>query len=218
MPIYRVLWMLLLLSLGVVSCRGTLEVVERPIEYDIDRRALSLAYLEQRYGLLKSEPSIRPEMIVVHWTGIPSLEGSFAAFDPPRLGSTRPDIQEAGALNVSAHYLIDRNGVIYRLLPDTLMARHVIGLNHCSIGIENVGGTSETSLTRQQLRANARLIRHLIRQYPVNYVIGHHEYTLFEGHPLWLEKDSAYRTVKYDPGESFIRALRRKIHFTNPAF
>jgi len=91
------------------------------------------------------------------------------------------------------------------------MARHVIGLNHCAIGIENVGGTEETPLTGEQLRSNVRLIKYLKKKYPaILYVIGHYEYTLFEEHPLWLEKDKTYRTTKTDPGIDFMTSIRNK--------
>ena len=150
-------------------------------------------------------------MVVLHWTAIPTLEGSLEAFQPERLPSARGDIQQAGALNVSAHYLVDRDGTIYQLLPDTVMARHTIGLNHCAIGIENVGGTPETPLTEAQLESNTLLVRFLAKKYPIEYLIGHYEYTAFEGHPLWLEKDSGYRTLKTDPGEAFMDQVRQNL-------
>ncbi|MEJ2003691.1 MAG: peptidoglycan recognition family protein, partial [Cyclobacteriaceae bacterium] len=150
-------------------------------------------------------------MIVVHWTQIPTFEGSFEAFYKPALEGSRPDIAGAGALNVSAHYLIDQDGTIYHLMPDTLMARHVIGLNHIAIGIENVGGTEDRPLTSDQYKANRWLIRELSEKYDIEYLIGHYEYTKFENHELWLEKDPGYRTVKVDPGTEFMTSLREDL-------
>lgn len=148
-------------------------------------------------------------MVVVHWTAIPTLERSFNAFKEPTLPNWRPDITSASGLNVSAHFLIDQDGTIYRLMPENIMARHVIGLNHCAIGIENVGGTKETPLTKKQLKANIKLIEFLKKAYPeIEYLIGHYEYTLFENHPLWLEVDDGYRTEKTDPGIEFMAELR----------
>jgi len=186
-------------------------IIEKPIIFDDQRHALTLSYLEERYGISRDEPVITPQMIVVHWTQIPSFQGSFDAFNQPTLEGSRPDIASAGALNVSAHYLVDRDGTIYHLMPDTLMARHVIGLNHAAIGIENVGGTEDTPLTDAQMAANIRLIRELNNRYDIDYLIGHYEYTKFEGHELWLEKDPAYRTENVDPGESFMRSLRQSL-------
>ena len=91
------------------------------------------------------------------------------------------------------------------------MARHVIGLNHCAIGIENVGPNEVGELTASQLTANVSLINYLRKKYSIAYVIGHYEYDDFIGHPLWLEKDANYRTEKVDPGEKFMKLLREKL-------
>jgi len=190
-------------------------VVQRPITWDQDRLQLTDSYLDSRYGLQLNNGRIQPQMVVLHWTAIPTLEASYGAFYPSRLPGARADIATAGDLNVSAHYLVDRDGTIYQLMPDTLMARHTIGLNHCAIGIENVGGTKETPLTPKQRKANEWLVRQLAVKYPIQYLIGHYEYTAFEGHPLWLEKDSAYRTEKTDPGRGFMKKIRRSLRDLN---
>jgi N-acetyl-anhydromuramyl-L-alanine amidase AmpD len=184
-------------------------IIDKPITFDKERKELTLEYMEKRYGIVTSSTEIKPKMIVVHWTAIPSLQKSFDAFKDSRLPNWRPDITSASSLNVSAQFLIDRNGTIYRLLPETTMARHVIGLNHCAIGIENVGGTEKTPLTKKQLKANIRLVKYLKKSYPeIDYVIGHMEYTQFENHPLWKEIDEGYRTEKTDPGFDFIDKIR----------
>lgn len=203
---------LITMVLLLVSCGPSREVayfiIDNPVNFNEERRELSLEYMEERYGLRKSKPKITPKMIVLHWTAIPTLEASFKAFDPVKLPGARADIQKAGALNVSAHFLVHRNGEIYRLMPETLMARHVIGLNHVAIGIENVGGTREAPLTQAQIDANIWLVNYLANKYDIDYLIGHYEYTNFENHPLWKEKDSGYRTQKTDPGVDFMNAVR----------
>ena len=111
---------------------------------------------------------------------------------------------------MSIQFLVDRDGNIYRLMPETWMARHVIGLNYNSIGVENVGGAGGApDLTPAQVEADIRLVRYLVQKYPtIRYLIGHHEYRVFEGHPLWLERDPGYRTPKSDPGPAFMAAVR----------
>ena len=211
-----------LVVLVLASCKGIRSMVDRPIVFDSKREALTLEYLEQRYGLLKKEPTIDPKMIVLHWTVIPTLEKTFQAFNQPMLPNWRPDIKSVSALNVSAHFLVDRDGTIYRLLPELTMARHVIGLNHCAIGIENIGDGSELPLTKAQLKANIWLVNYLATKYPIEYLIGHYEYTKFEDHPLWLEVDDGYRTEKTDPGEDFMKKVRKATKNLNfkpvPAF
>ena len=206
-------YVVFIFSLILLSCKSSNianNIIDRPIIFNEERKQLSLDYLKERYGLEKSIPEITPKMIVLHWTAIPDLEGSFRAFNPVRLPGAREDIQKAGALNVSAHFLVDRDGTIYRLMPETIMARHVIGLNHAAIGIENVGGTKETPLTKAQLQANIDLVNYLNKKYPIEFLLGHYEYPQFQGHSLWLEKDDAYRTQKTDPGKEFMQKLREE--------
>lgn len=204
-----------LIGLFLVSC-NSLKIIDKPITFDDERKQLSLEYMSKRYGIEKEAPSITPKMIVVHWTAIPNLEASYNAFKNSRLPNTRADITNASALNVSAQFLVDQNGTVYRLLPETTMARHVIGLNHCAIGIENVGGTIDTPLTKKQLKSNIKLIKYLKDKFPdINYVIGHYEYTLFENHSLWLEIDQKYRTEKTDPGKDFIQSIRESTSVLN---
>jgi len=199
----------------LTSCAST-RIIDRPIVFDNQREELTRAYMIERYGMEDPTISIQPRMIVLHWTAIPTLEGSFDAFNDPTIPKWRAMVENASRLNVSSHFLVARDGTIYRLMPETVMGRHVIGLNHCAIGIENVGGTPETPLTEAQLRSNIWLVNYLSNRYEIDYLIGHYEYTAFEGHELWLEQDPGYRTEKEDPGAEFMAKVRkatRKFNF-----
>ncbi|ASV32205.1 N-acetylmuramoyl-L-alanine amidase [Maribacter cobaltidurans] len=209
----RILVLVLLIALS--SCGAVNSIVDQPITFDEERKILTLEYLSERYGLIKDSPEIEPKMIVLHWTVISTFEESFEAFDPPTLPNSRPDINSAGALNVSSQFMVDRDGTIYRLLPETTMARHVIGLNHCAIGVENVGGDKNQPLTKAQVKANIWLVRYLAEKYDIDYLIGHYEYTKFEDHPLWLEQDEGYRTQKTDPGTDFMKKVRNAVKDLN---
>lgn len=186
----------------------SLQIFEKLIQFDSLRTALSLEYMKEHHGLKSKQANIDPKIIVIHHTVLPSLDSTFEAFDPPTLPGNRVYIQKSSALNVSSQFGIDRDGSIYRFLPDTVFARHVIGLNHCAIGIENVGGTPELPLTAAQLASNIQLVKFLSKKYPIEYVIGHHEYQAFIGHKLWKETDPNYLTDKSDPGELFMKQLR----------
>ncbi|WP_299162233.1 peptidoglycan recognition family protein [uncultured Eudoraea sp.] len=201
--------LLIIITLIFLSCSASKVIVDKPIVFNEERTELTRTYLLERYGLEQESPVISPKMIVLHWTVIPSLEEAFEAFDPATLPNWRPDIENVSGLNVSSQFMVDRDGTIYSLMPETNMARHVIGLNHCAIGVENVGGTKELPLTRAQLKANIWLVEYLTNKYPIEYLIGHYEYTNFEDHPLWLEKDKTYRTVKTDPGKDFMKKVRK---------
>jgi len=175
------------------------------------RKDLSTAYICEHYGIEANSPAIIPKIIVVHWTGLDSFEGSYNSLKNPYLSSNRKDISRGGPLNVCAHFLINQDGAVYQLLPPLYFARHVIGLNYYAIGIENVGGL-EKALSSKQLQSNEKLIRYLVAKYStIEYVIGHYEYRLFEGTPLFLEKNQTYRNKKQDPGENFMQSLRKNL-------
>ena len=203
----RLLGVLLLALL--LSCSASRKIVDKPIVFNEERNQLTIQYLKDRYGLEQDSPNIVPKMIVLHWTAIPTLEGSYDAFYNEKIPSWREVVSMASGLNVSSHFLVDQDGTIYSLMPETIMGRHVIGLNHCAIGVENVGGTKDTPLTKAQLKSNIWLVKYLAKKYNIEYVIGHHEYTLFENHELWLEKDEDYRTKKTDPGDAFMAKVRK---------
>ena len=207
---YFIVLVLYLSWIGISVAAGqTFRIFEKPILFNEERTQLSLEYLKNRHGIEKETATITPQMVVVHWTAVSTLESTFDVFNPVHLGG-RPELTAASNLNVSAHFLVDRDGVIFRLLPDTTFARHTIGLNYMAIGIENIGGP-DAPLTRAQLKANAELIRYLQKKYPITYVIGHHEYYAFQGTPLWKETDPDYITQKQDPGDRFMKRLRKRL-------
>jgi beta-N-acetylhexosaminidase len=185
-----------------------IEIKQKPIEFTQNRIELTKQYIKKSYGIDVKDINIVPKIIVIHHTASDSLKESFDRFYPEILLSDRTDIQNAGNVNVSAQFLVDFDGTIYSLMPETFMARHVIGLNLSSIGIENVGGDKK-SLTFEQLKANIELVKYLKNKYKtIEYLIGHYEYRKFEKHPLFLEKDANYRTIKHDPEQSFMEKLR----------
>lgn len=195
----------------VQSTEAELTIVQKPIQMNDTRTALTLDYLKQRYGIEQKEPTITPTMVVVHWTVIPTLEQTFAAFDPAELPAARDGIRSGGQLNVSSQFVIDRDGTIYQLLPETYMARHTIGLNYTAIGIENIADGKDLPMTEAQLDANARLIRYLAGKYPIEFVLGHSEYQAFKGTRWWKERDANYITEKNDPDPAFMQRLRGQL-------
>ncbi len=136
----------------LTGCAPGLRIVDRPISFSEKRVELTRAYIQSHYGLSPADIGIVPRVIVLHWTAIDDFEASFRAFDRETLAG-RPDLNSAGHLNVSIQFLVDRDGTIYRLMPETHMARHVIGLNYSAIGVENVGGAEGVdNLTDAQIR------------------------------------------------------------------
>jgi len=201
----NILFLFLILFFDGYSSK--IEIIDKPIIFTDERVELTREYFKNHYNMNKKNISIVPQMIVLHWTAISSFERSFKRFESVHLFSDRTDISSAGLLNVSAHFLIDNDGTIYRLMDETKMARHVIGLNHCAIGIENVA-SGKDDLSDAQIKANISLVRYLKSKYQsIEYLIGHHEYTDFEESVLFKEIDSGYRTEKDDPGDDFMSVV-----------
>lgn len=194
------------------SCYEPQVIHQQPIQFDKERIQLTRKYQLTHYGIDSKSITIEPKMVILHWTCIPSFKTTFRVFNPPALPANSSRRQELpDDLNVSSHFLVDRDGRITQLMPDNWMARHVIGLNHNAIGIENVGGfEGKDDLTDAQVKANAFLVCHLKQKYPgIRYVLGHNEYLQFQNSPLWLEKDPNYHTDKTDPGPTFVNKVKK---------
>ncbi|MFA6195827.1 MAG: peptidoglycan recognition family protein [Sulfurimonas sp.] len=205
----KIIFTLLILSLIL----GAFEIKQTPIPFGNERVALTKEYIKTHYGLVVKDITIVPKIILIHYTAIGSFEESLGRFTSQTLPSVRAEIAQGGAVNVSTHFMIERDGTIHQLMPLNWMGRHVIGLNYNSIGIENVGGQNrQENLTKEQLASNIFLVNYLRQKFDtIEYVVGHHEYQCFKKTPLWLEKDNNYFTQKEDPGAIFMKDLRANI-------
>ena len=201
----------------LLSGCSNITIVKKPVPFDEQRSILSLQYLKERHGINTDQINIDPKMIVIHYTVIPTFEATMKAFQSPTLPSSRAGISSASQLNVSAQFVVDRDGTIYQILPEeTTFARHVIGLNYAAIGVENVGDGDSNPLTTAQLEANVNLVRYLTGKHQgIEYLIGHQEYNLFRNHELWKETDPTYRTEKNDPGIQFMKKIRNQLRDLN---
>lgn len=162
-------------------------------------------YTLKHYGKICRE--IVPQAVVVHWTAVGTLESTWKFFYPEEMDD------DEGRLNVASQFIVDRDGTIWRLMPETNFARHIIGYNHCAIGIENVGGyEGREDLTEAQLAANVRLIKYLHEKYPtIKYVFGHYQQDAARASGLYIENVADYYAIKTDPGKIFMRGLREQL-------
>ena len=200
----------LLLVCFVSGQKSELKIINKPINYSKERISLSLDYLKEHHGLVQETPTIIPKMIVLHYTAGGNVESNFRYFNKTNLESGRGALKKQSTLNVSSHFIVDRDGTIYQIMEPNQFARHTIGLNYCAIGIENIGSKKEP-LTQKQVIANAELIRHLKKKYDIEYLIGHSEYGGFRNSKLWKESDPKYFTEKEDPGKDFMHKIRLEI-------
>jgi N-acetylmuramoyl-L-alanine amidase len=187
-------------------------IIDHPIQSE-KRYELMKEYAKIHYDLDHAN-LIQPQMIVIHYSAIATLRQTLRAFESPTILKSRSRLASYGDVNVGTHYVVDRDGAIYSLLPTTLMARHVIGFNHTAIAIENVAADSG-KLTDDQIRSNALLIDMLVKKHPsIRYMIGHLEYMnqTLPHFKLFKEEIKDYEpSIKIDPGFSFMKRLRRHL-------
>jgi N-acetylmuramoyl-L-alanine amidase len=146
--------------------------VRKPIPYGAERRADMADYAERHYGI--HDFRLRdPKVIVEHYTATSSFAPVFDYFSR---NERDPELNELPG--VCSHYVIDRDGTIYRLVPTSIMCRHTVGLNWTAIGIEHVGQSDAQVMgNRRQLAASLRLTRALQGRFGIatRNVIGHNE-------------------------------------------
>jgi N-acetylmuramoyl-L-alanine amidase len=147
-------------------------IVQKPIPFGAERRAEMAAYATRHYGI-RSWRLLHPHVIVEHYTDGPSFASAWSTFarDVPD-----PELHELPG--TCAHFVIDRDGTIYQLVPLTTMCRHTVGLNWTAIGIEHVGTSDREILSNpRQLQASLRLTLWLMHRYGISLpnVIGHNE-------------------------------------------
>jgi len=147
-------------------------IVAKPIPFSAARRAETAAYAQRHYGL-HTWRLTTPHVIVEHYTATSSFASAWNTF-----ASDAPDAELGERPGTCAHFVIDRDGTIYQLVPLSTICRHTVGLNWTSIGIEHVG-TSDASIlgNQRQLRASLKLTLWLMDRYRISLpnVIGHAE-------------------------------------------
>jgi N-acetylmuramoyl-L-alanine amidase len=147
-------------------------IVQRPIPFPARRKHEMRAYARRHYGIDDFRLQ-RPLVIVQHYTASDSFSSAYNTF-----ARDAPDPELGELPGVCAHYVIDRDGTIYQLVPTRIMCRHTVGLNWAAIGIEHVGRSDGQVLgNRRQLRASLRLTRFLQGRFAIatRDVIGHNE-------------------------------------------
>jgi len=147
-------------------------IVTKLIPFGAKRRAETAAYAKRHYGI-GTWRLRHPRVIVEHYTAADSFASTWAAF-----ARDTPDGELGELPGTCAHFVVDRDGTIYQLVPLSVMCRHTVGLNYTAIGVEAVG-TSDAEILRNpaQLNASLRLAAWLMETYGIALgdVIGHNE-------------------------------------------
>jgi len=164
--------MLAILASALAVAAPMPTIVQRPIPFPARRKLQMAAYARRHYGI-DSYRLRDPKVIVEHYTVTATFQQTFNTFAP-----NRPDPELHELPGTCAHYVIDRDGTIYQLVPRSIMCRHTVGLNYTAIGIEHVGFSDREILgDTRQMAASLRLTRWLRCHYGIGVpnVIGHNE-------------------------------------------
>jgi beta-N-acetylhexosaminidase len=95
---------------------------------------------------------IDPHVIVIHFTDSSTFQSAWNTF-----ANDVPDPELHGLPAICAHFIVDRDGTIYRLVSLGTMCGHTVGLNWTAFGIEHVGFSDAEILgDRRQLSASLR--------------------------------------------------------------
>ncbi len=115
-----------------------------------------------------------PQVIVLHTTGGPSAESALSWFDQTKSG-------------VSSHVVIDKDGTVYRVVPDDRVAWHAgvskfdghTDVNKISLGVEMVGLNVQT-YPPAQLQACAQWCAEKCKFYGIalDHIVGHKDVAL----------------------------------------
>ena len=182
------------------------KVVKKLIPYGQDRKDDMAAYSQRHYGESAWQLTA-PKLIVIHYAEAGTIDSIYNTFAP-----NRPDVEYNELPGVCSHFAVSAKGVAYKFVPVSIRCRHVVGLNHVSVGIEHVGFSDQDVLGRKpELKGSLRLT-HALRcrlGIPVKGVIGHNE-SLDSPYYLELDPDFQGRTHG-DFKRASMQIYRRKL-------
>ena len=189
-------------------------IVWKPIPFSAQRLAETAAYAKRHYGV--DTWHIRgPHVIVEHYTESTTMMSAWSTF-----AQDVPDSELHELPGTCAHFIVDRDGTIYQLVPLDVICRHTVGLNLTALGIEHVGmSDAEILADPAQMRASLHLTAWLMQRYhiPLGDVIGHAESLTS---PYHHERYSSWRCqthADWQPADMAVyrarlRALLRRYH------
>lgn len=115
------------------------------------------------------------DTLIIHSMHNPASKDRFSAL------SCKTCLDKHG---VSAHYIIDIEGTVWRIVPEDKKAWHAgvsrmpdlddgrEGVNAFSIGIELIG-TEDTEFAEAQYQALALLTKDILSRHPIQHIYGH---------------------------------------------
>ena len=181
------------------------------IPYPQSRKNDMARYSKRHYGQFRWQLE-RPKLIVIHY----AVAGSIGAIRNT-FAHNRPDPEFGEKPNVCSHFAVGAKGGAVKFVKQGIRCRHVVGLNHVSLGVEHVGFSDGEVLGRKrQLRGSLRLTQWLRCRYGlgIKRVIGHAESL---SSPFYKELDPDFRGRTHgDFKKRSMRIYRRELRKLGP--
>lgn len=162
------LFLPLFLLFFTVGC-GARQIEEPKVLTQED--GIKIADMLSDFGVLGVDTKRVVDTVVVHTAY--SIDGD--PYDPQSLYAVFKKY------NVSPHYMIARDGIIYRMVEENNIAYHAgkskmkdgrDGVNAFSIGIELISSTTDTP-TPKQYNSLAKLIINIKSRHRIEHIVGH---------------------------------------------
>jgi hypothetical protein len=186
-------------------------IVKKYIAFGASRKAQTADYCQRRYGQ-HTYRLTNPKAVVLHHTDGAEWQSAWNTFNAnTAYGGEKP--------GVSAHFIIDKDGTIYQCVPLGLRARHCIGMNWKSFGIEFVqesqAGKDGHWMDRQilnrdkQIAAGLKLVRYLQARFGIKTsdVVGH---ATANGSRFFMDKTGA-KNAAGDWFSAELKAFRSRL-------
>lgn len=142
---------------------------------------------------------LKPELIVLHYSGTSDFAALWWTFVKGGEYDAGKGKKKMGHL--STHFVIDRDGTLYQLMPLNRKARGTYGVNHAAISIEIIGRNEKDILAdKRQMKVVFSLVRWLMNKYkiPASGVRAHTE--IARGKELVPQYKDVFYPKGYPPG------------------
>jgi hypothetical protein len=186
-------------------------VVQKYIRFGADRKQQMTEYSRRHYGAGQATYILSdPKAIVLHHTDGADWQSAWNTFDANTAYVINGVKEKPGT---SAQFIIAKDGTIYQLMPLNYRARHCIGMNYISFGIEfcqESAGHSGHWMDQQilnrtkQVNAGLKLVRWLQAHYGIktSNVVGH---ATANSSPYFMDKTG----IKNGAGDWFSAELSK---------
>ena len=110
---------------------------------------------------------LEPKMVVLHYSRLPSFSKLWWTFVKGGKYSAGDKGKKFGHL--STHFVIDRDGSIYQLMPLNHRARGAYGVNHVAVSIDVIGRNEKELLSnKKQMKVTFALVKWLMRKFRIS--------------------------------------------------